>query len=413
MRVLGTVVALLATLSACQDAQQSELQRALGLLEQMPQCARICLLQTVASSGITAGNLNIKASCNNVTATSITENYKECYGTIIIIGIALAVTAYCMRLLSKVRFPCERHARFDTDFWWDDFTITVGMALLLPITALSNVLTGLGIGKDIWTIPFDKLTEILKVFWVDEILYLATLPTIKIAICCTYLRIFQSQKFKMLAYGAIALNVTYALVFIFITAFQCTPVNFTWNQWDKEHPGHCNDINAQSWASAALNIALDLVVAILPMPMLWKMNLNIRKKILVMLMFSVGSFVTFVSILRLRLLVKFGNSQNFTHDYKKVGAWTVVEVDTAMVCACMPGIRNLIRRAFPRLMGQTTAGSGNKTGSTGLSGGTAVNSGIVDKNGAEIYVRPRHSDDGHFIPLENMSSHEVNTSHAR
>lgn len=59
-----------------------------------------------------------------------------------------------------------------------------------------------------------------------------------------------------------------------------------WNYWDEAHPGHCNNINAQSWASAILNICLDLVVVGLPMPLLWQMNLNTRKKILVMLMFG-------------------------------------------------------------------------------------------------------------------------------
>jgi hypothetical protein len=88
-------------------------------------------------------------------------------------------------------------------------------------------------------------------------------------------------------------------------------------------------------------------------------------------------------------------------DYKQVGQWTVIEIDVALICACMPGIRNLIRRFFPRLMGQTMGGS--SVGPTnGLSGRTAVGSGL-DKTGTEVYVRPRHSDDGHFIPLENVS----------
>lgn len=105
-----------------------------------------------------------------------------------------------------------------------------------------------------------------------------------------------------------------------------------WTHWDQAHEGRCNNINAQSWASAAFNIILDVIVVGLPMPMLWSMNLNTRKKVLVMLMFGensnvfvtrlpcantislqgVGFFVTFVSILRLRLLVRFGDSQNLT-----------------------------------------------------------------------------------------------------
>lgn len=150
-------------------------------------------------------------------------------------------------------------------------------------------------------------------YYVDEILYMLVMPIIKIAILCTYLRIFTNIKFKRLVYGTIGLNVAYAIAFSLITIFQCTPVknvcftppiltysficvvtNFfslgwfaqAWENWDKSRPGRCNNINAQSWASAGWNIVLDLVVVILPMPMLWRMNLNPRKKFLVMLMFG-------------------------------------------------------------------------------------------------------------------------------
>lgn len=70
-------------------------------------------------------------------------------------------------------------------------------------------------------------------------------------------------------------------------------------------------------------------------------------------MFGVGSFVTIVSILRLQILIKFGDSQNLTceyyvrltlgtqstthhasDDYKNAGYWTSIEINTAMCCAC-------------------------------------------------------------------------------
>lgn len=38
-----------------------------------------------------------------------------------------------------------------------------------------------------------------------------------------------------------------------------------WHGWDKEHEGRCNNINAQSWAAAGINIALDVAVVSLPL----------------------------------------------------------------------------------------------------------------------------------------------------
>lgn len=108
-------------------------------------------------------------------------------------------------------------------------------------------------------------------------------------------------------------------------------------------------------------------------------------------------------MIRLQILVKFGDSKNITYDYKAAGYWSIVELHTAVVCACMPGIRNLIRRAFPKIMGQSTAASNT---ASNLSGRTAVSS-AVDKVGNRVSTRPRHSDDEAFIPLENVSTHKL------
>ncbi|KAF2163705.1 hypothetical protein M409DRAFT_68300 [Zasmidium cellare ATCC 36951] len=405
----------------------------------MPECAQNCLLSAVAAAGITSANLDLASSCSNTTATAKIEacSIQACtireqltaknltetlcqrpvrdaptISVASIVGGICVLIAFTMRMLSKIRFPCDKGSRIDTDLWWDDFTITVAFVLLIPITILSNVLTGLGIGKDVWTIPFENITQALKVYYVDELLYLTALPTIKIAILCTYLRIFPTRTFRVVVFVAIGFNVAYAITFIIITIFQCNPVSLAWTHWDETHPGTCNNVNAQSWASAIINIVLDLVVVGLPMPVLWNMNLNTRKKLLVMLMFGVGFFVTIVSILRLRLLVVFGDSKNLTYDYKQVGYWTVIEVDTALCCACMPGIRNLIRRAFPKLMG-TSIGNSNRVatpGLSGLSGHTAVGGSGIDKNGTGVYVRPRHDDDDHFIPLQNVSTEGLSTT---
>lgn len=59
----------------------------------------------------------------------------------------------------------------------------------------------------------------------------------------------------------------------------------------------------------------------MPMPLLWKMKLNARKKLMVMLMFGVGFFVTVISILRLHILVSYGKAANFSWDYVPLGYW--------------------------------------------------------------------------------------------
>lgn len=64
--------------------------------------------------------------------------------------------------------------------------------------------------------------------------------------------------------------------------------------------------------------------------------------------------VTIVSILRLRSLVQFATSQNPTWDQFDIAFWTTLEVPTGIICCCLPAIRLILIKTFPRLFGMLT-----------------------------------------------------------
>ena len=98
--------------------------------------------------------------------------------------------------------------------------------------------------------------------------------------------------------------------------------------------------------------------------------MNIRKKLAVASMFIVGIFVTICSIVRLGTALKWGKSVNPTYDYKNLAIWSLIEIDTGVICACMPGIANVLRRVWPRVWGTTVKKS---YGSSGLESGSNGN----------------------------------------
>lgn len=50
---------------------------------------------------------------------------------------------------------------------------------------------------------------------------------------------------------------------------------------------------------------------------------------------------------------------NYIGDYVEVGCWSTIEVNTAIICACMPNLRFLLLRTFPKIMGSTHNDSKN------------------------------------------------------
>lgn len=64
--------------------------------------------------------------------------------------------------------------------------------------------------------------------------------------------------------------------------------------------------------------------------------------------------VTIVSILRLKSVIKFSYStNNATWDFTDVGIWSDIEINVSIICLCLPSLRLLMVRLFPRLREST------------------------------------------------------------
>ena len=70
--------------------------------------------------------------------------------------------------------------------------------------------------------------------------------------------------------------------------------------------------------------------------------------------------MTVVSIIRLQSLFQFANSTNPTWDNLAVTIWSTVEINVGIICVCMPSLRVLLVRIFPKLLGTTRNTSANE-----------------------------------------------------
>jgi len=115
----------------------------------------------------------------------------------------------------------------------------------------------------------------------------------KLSILGFYLRFFPFAVFPGLRtaiYITIGITAASGVSFVFTIIFQCTPISFFWSGVDDPLPtGSCIEINIYAWTVASFNFALDVWLLVLPMPELLKLSLPRRKKVVVCLMFAVGS----------------------------------------------------------------------------------------------------------------------------
>ena len=129
---------------------------------------------------------------------------------------------------------------------------------------------------------------LLQLLYVAEIFFMAAEMFVQLSLLAFYLRVFASAVFRKLVVAMMCLVVGFGIANTFTMIFQCTPVPFFWRGWAGEMTGHCIDINLFSWIRAGIEIAIDVAIISLPIPTVLKLQMSWRRRIQVVLIFSVG-----------------------------------------------------------------------------------------------------------------------------
>ncbi|KAL2142000.1 hypothetical protein VTI28DRAFT_1736 [Corynascus sepedonium] len=397
--ILGLAFGLLAAVVPTASADMAT------SLQAMPSCAAACLVDGVMNS-ICKTDMTPDCVCNNkplqeditkcikaactVKESLLAKNLTttECgvephnraagYEAVSIVLAVFSCGMVVLRLGFKLLVTRSLSA--------DDYAVAVLVAFAIPCIAIIHVGSiPNGVGQDIWTLEPEKITKFLFYFYLMAVFYFAEVSLVKLCILLFYLRIFPGQNVRRLLWGTLAFNVVWGVVYFIIAIFQCQPISFFWTHWDGEHEGHCINSNAFAWSNAAISIVLDFWMLAIPLIQVKSLNLNWKKKIGVTFMFVVGTFVTVVSVIRLQSLVVFASSDNATSDNFPVSLWSTVEINAGLICTCMPTMRLILVRLFPRIAGGSSYGNMRgyyaRTGNAAVTavGGTAA--GMSDIHG--------------------------------
>lgn len=186
----------------------------------------------------------------------------------------------------------------------------------------------------------------------------------KTSVLIFYLRLSKNtQKVLRLASWAVLVIVNLAgAVLTLINIFQCSPVQAAFIRG----PGRCIPLLTEFICSAPINIVTDLAILALPLPVLTSMRLPQRQKVILIMTFALGIFVTIVDVVRIYYLqtaindasskpssdpdAAFGGSPQFAWNASLALLWSAVEVNVGIACACIPTLKPLIIRILPAML---------------------------------------------------------------
>ncbi|KAH7329183.1 hypothetical protein B0I35DRAFT_473809 [Stachybotrys elegans] len=358
----------------------------LSILPRLPQCGSECLVSSVSASSCSnildadcicadstfhsAATRCILNTCNVTDAILVAGLEAQACDrpvrdrhTDLILPLVIQIPAFfCPWLRLYSRWTLVQHLAVD------DYLVLAAALIYIPIVVLSQCAV-FGFGVDVWTVPIPEMTRALQLFFILETLYLTCLGLTKISVLCFYLRIFPQTKFRFCALFIMGLIIVSQVIIVFMQIFQCQPVSYTWEGWTKEdRDARCLNLNALTYSAAGASIAQDVIILLLPLPLLFKLQTGLKNKIGITIMFSLGIFILLTSCIRLRFLVSFGHTTNPSWDYTDPAIWSGVEIAVSLIVVCLPAIRSLVNHLVPGWVASVLSRTGGtRDGSTGAS----------------------------------------------
>jgi len=110
---------------------------------------------------------------------------------------------------------------------------------------------------------------------------------IKLSLLLFYLQISPDRGFRIAVYGLAMVVVGYSLASALVVVFSCSPVSKNWDITIRD--GYCVNLPAFYIVNLSLNSATDIAVLLLPIPLLWNLQMPLRQKMALAAIFMTGS----------------------------------------------------------------------------------------------------------------------------
>ncbi|PYH91758.1 PTH11-like integral membrane protein [Aspergillus ellipticus CBS 707.79] len=229
----------------------------------------------------------------------------------------------------------------------EDYMIMISLVLACTYLGLVASEVHFGLGQHDYNLSTYEVREQLKRLWAAIPFYNASLIFTKFSILFQYLRIFPDRRFRISCQIILGIVATYGTWAVISGFLNCVPVARFWN---RKISGYCLSFEAVWFFNASMNIATDTVLLLMPMPLLSQLQLPRMQKFALMGIFALGGLVIITSALRLSSLRSVAQSSDTS--WSNVGAayWTAAECNVAIICACLPFLRPLVSRIFPRFL---------------------------------------------------------------
>ncbi|CAG8949307.1 hypothetical protein HYFRA_00004933 [Hymenoscyphus fraxineus] len=224
----------------------------------------------------------------------------------------------------------------------DDYMIVLSWCVStgLAITYIVGVYDG-GIGYQMKDLDMHEITVFTSILFAGQFLYLFSVGLVKISIVLFYKKIFATAAFVRVANAVLVVLGLWITAFFFATLFQAWPIKHAWTGVGR----NLIDYPAMYLALGSTDLVLDIIILLLPIPMIKNLNIQPRRKFILGGILGLGFLCIIASAVRIKYLrqVNYGLEETVSEATVQYIIWSQIEASWSIVCACLPTLRPLFK----------------------------------------------------------------------
>ncbi|KAH6719368.1 hypothetical protein BKA61DRAFT_669696 [Leptodontidium sp. MPI-SDFR-AT-0119] len=215
--------------------------------------------------------------------------------------------------------------------------VTIGMCVMIH----RQIQTGMGRHVEYSRARPEMWSVSMKVGYAQNILYQSSLGIIKTSILMQYYRIAATTLQRRVILGVLAFVVVFCTFVTLSAILQCIPISAAFDV--ATFPKGCWNMMAMNFFTSSVNTLTDIVILILPIPLLIKMNMQRTKKVILFLVLSSGMISVASALVRLSNIVLWNDAADSTYNGSVIPMWDAVEVCVGITSASIPALQPMFK----------------------------------------------------------------------
>ncbi|KAK2606577.1 hypothetical protein N8I77_005317 [Diaporthe amygdali] len=243
--------------------------------------------------------------------------------------------------LAVVIIHCRKFSGMSVPIRADDILILVSFIVGIGLVSLSTwAILDEGQGEHQQSVPESQLERAAKSILVAEAIWTLVTGLLRIAACLLIHSIFSFPTARRSAIVIMVLSAGLAVASIVQIFLICKPFAA---QWDPHVLGSCGDQIASFMALETIGLVLDLGILLVPAKYIMGLQMSMRRKIQLVLVFNVGAVVFIITGLRMAAL-RSAVSPDFTYSQSYLSLLSASGCMTGIICCASPTISGIVQR---------------------------------------------------------------------